>query len=66
VRPGGSGPPNKKPGPDAQKETAMKKTAPKKLTLNRETLGALNDQEMLAIQGGAARPTTNSVDVCCA
>lgn len=44
----------------------MKKATVKKMTLTRETLGTLNDKEMKEILGGAARPTTNSVDICCA
>lgn len=43
----------------------MKKIAPKKLTLNRETLGTLTDQEMKAILGGARPTTTDSVNACC-
>ena len=44
----------------------MKKAAPKKMTLTRETLGDLSDKEMKAILGGATRVTGNSKDVCCA
>jgi hypothetical protein len=44
----------------------MKKATVKKITLTRETLGALNDKEMKEVLGGALRPTTNSVDICCA
>jgi hypothetical protein len=44
----------------------MKKATPKKLTLTRETLGSLAEQDLKVILGGAMRPTTNSVDVCCA
>jgi hypothetical protein len=44
----------------------MKKTAPKKMTLSRETLGALNDQEMKKILGGVLTDRcTTSVNVCC-
>jgi hypothetical protein len=43
----------------------VKKTAPKKMTLTRETLGALNDKEMKAILGGAPPETTDSKNACC-
>ncbi len=44
----------------------MKKIAPKKMTLSRETLGALSDQEMKKILGGAFTDRcTTSVNVCC-
>jgi hypothetical protein len=44
----------------------MKKTAPKKMTLTRETLGTLNDKDMKAILGRATTTwTTTSVKVCC-
>jgi natural product precursor len=44
----------------------MKKTAPKKMTLNRETIGTLNDKDMKAILGGATAPCeTTSRVVCC-
>ncbi|MFL6235197.1 MAG: class I lanthipeptide [Thermoanaerobaculia bacterium] len=43
----------------------MKKTAPKKMTLTRETLGTLSDKEMKEILGGALPTTTNSVNACC-
>jgi len=36
----------------------VKKTAPKKMTLARETLGALNDHDMKAILGGGDVPDT--------
>ena len=49
-----------------EKEIPMKKAAPKKMTLTRETLGDLSDKEMKAILGGATRVTGNSKDVCCA
>ena len=44
----------------------MKKTAPKKMTLSRETLRFLTDQDAKQILGGA--PTdkcTTSMFVCC-
>jgi hypothetical protein len=44
----------------------MKKTSPKKLTLARETLGALTDQDMKAILGGAVPDTSDSKNACCA
>jgi len=44
----------------------VKKTAPKKMTLTRETLGALNDKDMKAILGGALPVTGDSKNVCCA
>lgn len=43
----------------------MKKTAPKKMTLSRETLGTLSDQEMKEILGGERPVTYGSKDVCC-
>jgi hypothetical protein len=43
----------------------MKKTAPKKLTLNRETLRDLNDAEQKAILGGNLPRTGDSVNECC-
>lgn len=45
----------------------MKKIQPKKLTLTRETLGSLTDEQMKGIVGGAQphRPTTDSVNACC-
>jgi hypothetical protein len=44
----------------------MKKTAPKKMTLSRETLGTLSDSEVKAILGGAySDRCTTSVNVCC-
>jgi len=43
----------------------VKKIAPKKMTLSRETLGTLSDKEMKEILGGATRVTGNSKDVCC-
>jgi hypothetical protein len=43
----------------------VKKTAPKKMTLTRETIGTLNDKDMKAILGGALPETTNSKNVCC-
>ena len=53
--------------PALRKETHVKKEVkPKKLTLSRETLCALTKEEIKAVVGGAMRPTTNSVDVCCA
>jgi hypothetical protein len=54
----------------------MKKTAPKKMKLSRETVGTLANDQVKAAQGGAQaggvikRPdvpwTSNSVNVCCA
>jgi hypothetical protein len=45
-------------------EIPVKKTAPKKMTLSRETLGTLNDHDMQAILGGAPE-TTDSQNACC-
>jgi hypothetical protein len=52
----------------------MKKTAPKKMKLSRETVGTLANDQVKAAQGALAgakqRPeipwTSNSVNVCCA
>lgn len=46
----------------------MKKNdrTPKKLTLSRETLCALTNDETKAVVGGAIPPTTDSVKMCCA
>lgn len=44
----------------------MKNTAPKKMTLSRETLGILNDNDLKAILGGEVRDTTDSRENCCA
>jgi hypothetical protein len=46
----------------------MKKTAPKKIRLSRETLGNLTDTQMKAVEGGQKPylPTTDSEDACCA
>jgi hypothetical protein len=43
----------------------VKKATPKKMTLTRETIGTLNDQEMKAILGGERPVTYGSKDVCC-
>jgi natural product precursor len=44
----------------------VKKTAPKKMILNRETIGTLNDKDMKAILGGATTACeTTSRLVCC-
>jgi natural product precursor len=43
----------------------VKKTSPKKMTLSRETLGALSDKEMKDILGGDRPVTYGSKDVCC-
>jgi hypothetical protein len=44
----------------------VKKTAPKKMTLSRETLGLLTDQEAQQIVGGAyTDKCTTSMFVCC-
>lgn len=43
----------------------MKKIAPKKMTLSRETLGTLSDKEMKEILGGDRPVTYGSKDVCC-
>jgi hypothetical protein len=48
-----------------EKEIPVKKTAPKKMTLSRETLGTLNDKDMKAILGGAPPETTDSKNACC-
>jgi len=43
-----------------------KKDAPKKMTLSRETLGTLTDQEARKALGGAISDRcTTSVNVCC-
>jgi len=48
-------------------EIPVKKTAPKKMTLSRETLGILNDKDMKAILGGGEVPdTSDSKNACCA
>jgi hypothetical protein len=44
----------------------MKKTAPKKMMLSRETLGILSDQEMKEILGAVSSDTHGTKDVCCA
>lgn len=44
----------------------MKKIAPKKMTLTRETLGSLSDKDMKAILGGDRPVTGDSKNVCCA
>ncbi len=43
----------------------MKKTAPKKMTLSRETLGTLSDSETKQILGGASGNCTTSWYFCC-
>ena len=43
----------------------MKKTAPKKMTLSRETLGTLSDSDVKAILGGVTNQCTTSVKICC-
>lgn len=44
----------------------MKKTAPKKMTLTRETLASLTDKEVKNVLGGAySDRCTTSVNVCC-
>lgn len=44
----------------------MKLTAPKKMTLSRETLGTLTDSEMKEVVGGAySDRCTTSLYVCC-
>jgi hypothetical protein len=43
----------------------MKKTAPKKMTLSRETIGTLSDSETKQILGGVTNQCTTSVKVCC-
>src|SRR5262249_57231488 len=49
------------------KEIPVKKTAPQKMTLSRETLGTLNDKDMKAILGGDVVPwTSDSQKACCA
>ena len=50
-----------------EKEIPVKKTAPKKMTLSRETLGSLSDKDMKAILGGEVVPwTSDSQNACCA
>jgi len=49
----------------------MKKTAPKKMTLSRETLRKLTDEQAAAAQGGLFAQkepplTSDSRNVCCA
>jgi hypothetical protein len=59
--------PSKGPGGPNEKEIPVKKTAPKKMTLSRETLGILNDKDMKAILGGGDVPdTSDSKNACCA
>jgi hypothetical protein len=47
----------------------VKKIAPKKMTLSRETLGILTDREMKDVMGAATGACSNwcttSRDVCC-
>ncbi len=44
----------------------MKKTAPKKMTLTRETISILNDSLTLNVLGGATQgPCTGTVKICC-
>lgn len=44
----------------------MKKTAPKKMTLSRETLGALSDSDTKNVLGAApTKDCTTSVNACC-
>ncbi len=44
----------------------MKKTAPKKMTLTRETIGTLSDSDTQKVFGGAVTDRcTTSRDVCC-
>jgi len=44
----------------------VKKTAPKKLTLSRETLAALTNSELKKlVLGGVSNRCTTSVQVCC-
>jgi hypothetical protein len=44
----------------------MKKIAPKKMTLSRETLGTLSDSETKQILGGAiSDQCTTSRNICC-
>ena len=38
---------------------------PKKLTLSRETLCTLNQDEVKAVLGGLPPQTSNSVNICC-
>jgi hypothetical protein len=48
------------------KEIPMKKIAPKKMTLSRETLGTLSDSEVKEALGGAfTDKCTTSMYVCC-
>jgi hypothetical protein len=43
-----------------------KKTAPKKMTLSRETLALLTDSELKTeVLGGYSNRCTTSVNVCC-
>jgi hypothetical protein len=46
------------------KEISLKKTAPQKMTLSRETLGILTDHDMKTILG-AAPDTYGSQNACC-
>ncbi|HTG33375.1 MAG TPA: hypothetical protein VLB76_10635 [Thermoanaerobaculia bacterium] len=44
----------------------MKKTAPKKMTLSRETIGTLSDSDTQKVFGGAySDRCTTSVNICC-
>jgi hypothetical protein len=43
----------------------MKKTAPKKMTLTRETIGTLSDSDTQQVFGGVTGQCTTSIKVCC-
>ena len=43
----------------------MKKTAPKKMALSRETIGTLSDSDTQKVFGGAGTTTTTSRYICC-
>jgi len=76
AHPGAPGAPQewegRNPAARPAKETLMKKTAPRKMTLTRETLHHLTDAQAQAALGGSIvrqepKPlTTDSKQVCCA
>jgi hypothetical protein len=52
--------------PDGPEGDPMKKITPKKMTLSRETLGTLSEEQVKQALGGAIPWTSNSVNACCA
>jgi hypothetical protein len=47
------------------KGDSMKKTAPKKMALSRETIGTLGDSDTQKVFGGVTGQCTTSIKVCC-